>query len=136
MNYPENAKDLPKPVMKFSESPFPDWIKDVLKKKGFRGPTGIQALSWPAAILGHDVGGISETGSGKTYAYVLPMLHHILAQHEPKPGEGCIGLVLVPTRELCHQVSLNHGTYYPPAMAVAQDPPARKDHGPRHPSIC
>lgn len=53
---------------------------------------------------GRDVIGIAETGSGKTLAYVLPMLRHIRDQRPLEEGEGMIGLIMVPTRELATQV--------------------------------
>merc|ERR1719440_22624 len=68
-------------------------------------PTPIQTQCWPAASQGYDIVGIAETGSGKTLAYVLPMLVHTAAQEEVQPGEGPIGLVLVPTKVLCGQVA-------------------------------
>ena len=53
---------------------------------------------------GRDVIGIAETGSGKTLAYLLPMLRHIINQRPLKEGEGMIGLVMAPTRELAQQI--------------------------------
>ena len=49
--------------------------------------------------------GIAKTGSGKTAAFLWPMLVHIMDQAELRPGDGPIGLVLAPTRELSQQVS-------------------------------
>jgi superfamily II DNA/RNA helicase len=54
---------------------------------------------------GNDFVAIAETGSGKTLAYVLPLLVHVMAQDELQPGEGPVGLVIVPTRHLCNQVA-------------------------------
>jgi len=48
--------------------------------------------------------GVAETGSGKTLAYLLPMFRHIMAQRPVEEGEGPIGLILVPTRELALQI--------------------------------
>lgn len=55
-------------------------------------------------MSGRDVIGIAETGSGKTLAYVLPMIRHIRDQRPLEEGEGMIGLIMVPTRELAFQV--------------------------------
>eukprot|EP00419_Tripos_fusus_P006869 CAMPEP_0172682008 /NCGR_PEP_ID=MMETSP1074-20121228/17863_1 /TAXON_ID=2916 /ORGANISM="Ceratium fusus, Strain PA161109" /LENGTH=645 /DNA_ID=CAMNT_0013500611 /DNA_START=44 /DNA_END=1978 /DNA_ORIENTATION=- len=96
--------DLPKPVLSFEEVPFPDWIVDVLRQKGFKEPRSIQVQAWPAILKGRDLIGIAETGSGKTIAYVPPMLVHLLAQPELQPGEGPVAIILVPSRELCIQV--------------------------------
>lgn len=48
--------------------------------------------------------GLAKTGSGKTAAFVLPMLVHIMDQPELDKGQGPIGLVLAPTRELAEQI--------------------------------
>jgi len=48
--------------------------------------------------------GLAKTGSGKTAAFVLPMLVHIMDQQELEKGQGPIGLVLAPTRELAEQI--------------------------------
>lgn len=55
-------------------------------------------------MSGRDVIGIAETGSGKTLAYVLPMIRHIRDQRPLDEGEGMIGLVMAPTRELAFQI--------------------------------
>jgi ATP-dependent RNA helicase DDX5/DBP2 len=102
----EQAKSepLPKPVDVFLELPFPDNIRQELQRR-FQKPTPIQVQTWTAALQGCDLVGIAETGSGKTLAYVLPMLMHVNAQEDLGPGDGPIGLVLVPTQNLCHQVA-------------------------------
>lgn len=51
--------------------------------------------------------GIAKTGSGKTAAFIWPMLVHIMDQKELEPGEGPIAVIVCPTRELCQQV--RHG---------------------------
>ena len=58
----------------------------------------------PSIMSGRDIIGIAETGTGKTLAYVLPMLRHVLDQRPLKEGEGPIALILVPTRELAVQI--------------------------------
>eukprot|EP00928_Gymnodinium_smaydae_P090785 TRINITY_DN74511_c0_g1_i1.p1 TRINITY_DN74511_c0_g1~~TRINITY_DN74511_c0_g1_i1.p1 ORF type:complete len:582 (-),score=119.63 TRINITY_DN74511_c0_g1_i1:157-1902(-) len=95
----------PKPIDEFEELPFPEWAIQGLKDMNFAKPTPIQMQTWPAALWGNDIIGIAETGSGKTMAYVLPMLVHIQAQPELRPQEGPIGLVLIPFREVCKQVA-------------------------------
>ena len=47
---------------------------------------------------------MAKTGSGKTAAFLWPMLVHIMDQPELEPGDGPIGLILAPTRELCQQI--------------------------------
>merc|ERR1719482_2721694 len=95
---------VPKPIITFEEAPFPDWASHELRRHNFAQPTAIQVQAWPIALQGRDLVGIAETGSGKTLAYILPMLIHIMAQEELKAGEGPVGVVLCPTRELALQI--------------------------------
>ena len=60
----------------------------------------------PIALSGRDIIGIAKTGSGKTAAYLWPLLIHIMDQRELEPGDGPIGLICAPTRELSQQVRL------------------------------
>ncbi|HRY30001.1 MAG TPA: DEAD/DEAH box helicase [Elusimicrobiota bacterium] len=77
----------------------PDLIRAV-KALGYVEPTPIQREAIPLGMQGVDVMGCAQTGSGKTAAFVLPILHRLLTH--PKPGLRV--LVLVPTRELADQV--------------------------------
>jgi ATP-dependent RNA helicase RhlE len=70
---------------------------------GFTQPTPIQAATIPAALKGQDVLGSAETGTGKTAAYLLPIMHRLLG--EPTSPRGIRALILVPTRELALQVA-------------------------------
>jgi ATP-dependent RNA helicase RhlE len=78
----------------------------VLAERGFTAPTPIQAAAIPAILHGDDVLGLAQTGSGKTAAYALPVLHHLLNElHGHRAGPKPVRvLVLVPTRELALQV--------------------------------
>jgi ATP-dependent RNA helicase RhlE len=71
-----------------------------LTKAGFLHPTSIQAQSIPHALQGRDVLGCAQTGTGKTGAFVIPMIERLAAGSKGKPR----ALVLVPTRELAIQV--------------------------------
>ena len=95
---------IPKPVTRFEESPFPEYVLKEIISAGFREPTAIQAQGWPMALSGRDMIGIAATGSGKTLAYLLPAVVHICAQPELARGDGPIVLVLAPTRELAVQI--------------------------------
>jgi ATP-dependent RNA helicase DDX42 len=57
-------------------------------------------------LSGRDIIGIAKTGSGKTAAFVLPMIVHIMDQLELEKEEGPIGVICAPTRELAHQIYL------------------------------
>ncbi|KXZ47428.1 hypothetical protein GPECTOR_35g866 [Gonium pectorale] len=73
-----------------------------IKRKGYRLPTPIQRRAMPLIMQGLDVVGMARTGSGKTAAFVLPMLHRLKA-HSIKAGARAV--ILAPTRELALQVS-------------------------------
>ncbi|TWI66602.1 superfamily II DNA/RNA helicase [Pseudoduganella lurida] len=77
-------------------------LHDAIAAIGYTTPTPIQAAAIPAALQGRDVLGAAQTGSGKTAAFVLPMLQALLARQGTR--RGLHGLVLVPTRELAAQV--------------------------------
>jgi len=98
------GKDIPKPVMTFKESPFPEYVLKEIEAAGFTEPTPIQSQGWPMALSGRDVVGIAATGSGKTLAFILPAIVHINAQEYLRPGDGPIALVIAPTRELANQI--------------------------------
>ncbi|KAJ3125748.1 hypothetical protein HK098_008270 [Nowakowskiella sp. JEL0407] len=74
-------------------------------RNSFRTPSGIQRQAVPVALSGRDLIGIAKTGSGKTAAYIWPMIYHIIAQ-PPLENSGPIGLILAPTRELASQIQI------------------------------
>lgn len=76
-----------------------------LQKQGFHQPTTVQRQTLPVALAGNNVLVTAPTGQGKTLAYVLPMVIHILDQeHLGSEETGPIGLIVVPTRELALQI--------------------------------
>uniref|UniRef100_A0A673JUP6 RNA helicase n=1 Tax=Sinocyclocheilus rhinocerous TaxID=307959 RepID=A0A673JUP6_9TELE len=98
------GRDSPKPIVKFHEANFPNYVMDVIGKQNWTDPTPIQAQGWPVALSGKDMVGIAQTGSGKTLSYLLPGIVHINHQPFLERGDGPICLVLAPTRELAQQV--------------------------------
>lgn len=94
----------PNPVTSFGHFGFDDALIKAIRKNEYTQPTPIQAQAVPAALSGRDIIGIAKTGSGKTAAFIWPMLVHIMDQRELKEGDGPIGLILAPTRELSQQV--------------------------------
>lgn len=100
------AGPIPRPVCSFGHlsKTLDEPLMDLIRKCEFTQPTSIQAQAIPIALSGRDMIGVAVTGSGKTAAYLWPMLVHIMAQRELRPGEGPIGIILVPTRELAIQV--------------------------------
>jgi len=98
------GRECPNPVMKFPEASFPSYVMDIINKQNWTEPTPIQAQGWPLALIGKDMVGIAQTGSGKTLSYLLPAIVHINHQPFLERGDGPICLVLAPTRELAQQV--------------------------------
>lgn len=88
--------------MSFSNFNIDSRLLEGIRHLGFGQPTPIQEATIPVALTGRDILGSAETGTGKTAAYLLPLLHHLLSM--PAPGRGVRSLVLVPTRELALQV--------------------------------
>ncbi|CAQ83388.1 MULTISPECIES: ATP-dependent RNA helicase SrmB [Photorhabdus] len=88
----------------FSELDLDERLLDALNNKGYSRPTAIQAAAIPAAMDGRDVLGSAPTGTGKTAAYLLPALQHLLDFPRKKSGPPRI-LILTPTRELAMQVA-------------------------------
>lgn len=88
--------------MSFSQLGLNDRLLRGIRATGFTNPTPIQSRTIPVALTGRDVIGLAQTGTGKTAAFVLPMLHRF---DETKRKRGVIrGLILTPTRELAQQV--------------------------------
>ena len=94
----------PHPVTSFAHFGFDEALMKVIRKSEYTQPTPIQAQAVPGALGGRDLIGIAKTGSGKTAAFIWPMLVHIMDQKELQPGDGPIGLILAPTRELSLQI--------------------------------
>src|SRR5947209_12376050 len=88
-----------------------------LQKAGFEAPTPIQAQAIPHALAGKDVIGLAATGTGKTLAFVLPLLERI------QPRLGAQALILAPTRELADQIleqieKMRHGFHVRAALVI------------------
>ena len=101
------GKDCPKPIQSWYQCGLSDRLLDfMIEKKQYLKPFPIQNQAIPAIMAGRDVIGIAETGSGKTLAFLLPMLRHIKDQRPVDSGEGPIGRVMAPPRELATQIFL------------------------------
>lgn len=86
-------------------------ILKALAGEGYTTPTPIQRKAIPAVIAGSDLLGIAQTGTGKTAAFALPILHRLASTRRPAARKGCRVLVLTPTRELASQVADSFKTY-------------------------
>src|ERR1700761_5341323 len=86
-------------------------ISRALKEENYVTPTPIQAQTIPIALTGRDVVGIAQTGTGKTAAFALPILHRLLENRIKPQPKSCRVLVLSPTRELSGQILDSFNAY-------------------------
>jgi len=96
-------------MTKFSDLALDPRVLQAVSEAGYETPTPIQAQAIPHALVGRDVLGIAQTGTGKTASFVLPMIT-ILGQGRAR-ARMPRSLVLAPTRELAAQVAENFETY-------------------------
>ncbi len=89
--------------MDFSTFAFHPQVAAGIAAAGYRTPTPIQAQAIPAVMAGRDVMGLAQTGTGKTAAFALPILHRLLAEERGRVR----ALVIAPTRELAEQIHDN-----------------------------
>lgn len=90
--------------MKFDEYIIAEGIKKSLAKQGFKKPTDIQFKSIPSILKGEDVLAIAQTGTGKTAAFAIPIIHKIHIKKLIKQSNGVKCLVMAPTHELAQQI--------------------------------
>src|ERR1700683_3758345 len=102
----------------FSELPISAYMKESLAKAQFVTPTPVQAAAIPQALEGKDVLATAQTGTGKTLAFLIPVMERLLQGNTP----GIAALILVPTRELAMQVvevyNILRGRQLQPAACV------------------
>ncbi|OSZ63256.1 DEAD/DEAH box helicase [Sphingomonas sp. IBVSS1] len=97
--------------MNFSDLALAEPIARALNEKGYAAPSPIQAAAIPPALAGHDVLGLAQTGTGKTAAFALPMLHRLAADPKHRIKMNTRALVLAPTRELASQIAASFQAY-------------------------
>ncbi|KAK6054586.1 DEAD/DEAH box helicase, partial [Cooperia oncophora] len=109
------GEDVPPPISLFADLKLHPWIEENIQKSGYNRPTPVQKYSIPALNSGRDLMSCAQTGSGKTAAFLVPLINAILqdgpgAQHPPTMSHGGrkkqypSALVLSPTRELSLQI--------------------------------
>src|SRR5215471_12769408 len=86
-------------------------IVQAVREAGYTEPTPIQVAAIPIILAGHDVIGIAQTGTGKTAAFVLPILMKLTASKPNGQARGPRALVVAPTRELVVQIEENVRAY-------------------------
>ncbi|MGD0339644.1 MAG: DEAD/DEAH box helicase [Bacteroidota bacterium] len=89
--------------MPFSKLDLSDQLVQGILATGYTAPTAIQSQAIPLAVTGRDIIGVAKTGTGKTAAFVLPMLNHLTKQGTYNTTHHARALVLTPTRELALQ---------------------------------
>jgi ATP-dependent RNA helicase RhlE len=86
-------------------------ITRALAEEKYVTPTPIQTQTIPGILSRRDVIGIAQTGTGKTAAFALPILHHLFTNRRRPERKTCRVLVLSPTRELSSQILASFRTY-------------------------
>jgi ATP-dependent RNA helicase RhlE len=103
--------DVKAPMTTFTDLGLCPPLLKALASEGYETPTPIQAQAIPGVMAGRDLLGIAQTGTGKTAAFALPILHRLAADRKPAPKRGARVLVLSPTRELATQIAESFKTY-------------------------
>jgi ATP-dependent RNA helicase RhlE len=98
-------------LTKFTELGLAEPILRALTSEGYDSPTPIQAEFIPEMLAGRDLVGIAQTGTGKTAAFLLPILNGLAAAGGPVEPKCCRALILTPTRELAAQIEQAIRTY-------------------------
>jgi len=98
------GKDVPKPVKNWNQCGLSARVLETIRRAGFEKPLPIQSQALPVIMGGRDCIGIAKTGSGKTLAFTLPLIRHIKDQPPVVSGDGPVGLIMAPTRELVTQI--------------------------------
>jgi len=95
----------------FQDLPLAAPLQRALQDAGYTTPTPIQSEAIPVLVEGRDLLGVAQTGTGKTAAFALPILHHLHAHPRPLDRGSVRALILTPTRELAEQVGESFKTY-------------------------
>ncbi len=98
-------------MTEFSELNLSVPLNKALDHLGYTTPTPIQQQAIPNVLAGRDLMGIAQTGTGKTAAFALPSLDHIVRHDRQPPKRGARVLVLAPTRELAEQITVSFTDY-------------------------
>ncbi|XP_069645507.1 probable ATP-dependent RNA helicase DDX59 isoform X2 [Haliaeetus albicilla] len=93
------GQQVPRPIVEFEHCGFPETLNHNLKNSGYEVPTPIQMQMIPVGLLGRDIVASADTGSGKTAAFLLPVIMKVLKEIETPSA-----LILAPTRELAIQI--------------------------------
>jgi ATP-dependent RNA helicase RhlE len=109
--YAEPIALSPQPKNPFTDLGLSAPLCRAVAKAGYTAPTPIQSSGIPVVLDGRDLLGCAQTGSGKTAAFALPILHHLLRERPRSGRPGVRALILAPTRELATQIGDCFATY-------------------------
>uniref|UniRef100_A0A1B0CP88 RNA helicase n=1 Tax=Lutzomyia longipalpis TaxID=7200 RepID=A0A1B0CP88_LUTLO len=100
-----SGENVPPPITDFKSSGLREFLLTNVEKSGYTVPTPIQKYSIPVIMNGRDLMGCAQTGSGKTAAFLLPIINALLTENrEVTVGQPHV-LIITPTRELCIQIT-------------------------------
>ncbi|KAK5788848.1 hypothetical protein VI817_009806 [Penicillium citrinum] len=110
-NIATKGGSVPNPMRSWEESLLPKRLLELVDRVGYKEPTAIQRAAIPIAMQSRDLIGVAVTGSGKTAAFLLPLLVYIselprLDEFEWRKNDGPYAIVLAPTRELAQQIEI------------------------------
>ncbi|XP_066249712.1 ATP-dependent RNA helicase vasa [Euwallacea similis] len=102
------GENIPQPIVSFDSSGLRPHLLENVKKSGYNKPTPIQKYAIPIIKAGRDLMACAQTGSGKTAAFLLPMIHKLLENQQAPTREGSVAypnvVIVSPTRELAIQI--------------------------------
>jgi len=107
--------------MSFTQFDFHPDIQSGIRDAGYTSPSPIQQKAIPTILAGKDILGLAQTGTGKTVAFVLPILQHLLKTHRSASSAAPSALIMAPTRELAEQIheSITMMAIHTPVKSVA-----------------
>lgn len=110
-NIATRGGSVPNPMRSWEESQLPKRLLELIDRVGYKEPTSIQRAAIPIAMQNRDLIGVAVTGSGKTAAFLLPLLVYIselprIDEFEWRKNDGPYAIVLAPTRELAQQIEI------------------------------
>ncbi|KAL4804222.1 hypothetical protein BDV18DRAFT_153194 [Aspergillus unguis] len=110
-NIATKGGSVPNPMRSWDEANLPKRLMELVDRVGYKEPTPIQRAAIPIAMQSRDLIGVAVTGSGKTAAFLLPLLCYIaelprIDEFEWRKADGPYAIVLAPTRELAQQIEI------------------------------
>lgn len=108
-NISTKGGSIPNPMRGWDESNLPKRLMDIIKEVGYTEPSAVQRAAIPIALQSRDLIAVAVTGSGKTAAFLLPLLVYISdlpTLNEFTKNDGPYAIILAPTRELAQQIEI------------------------------